>query len=89
MKILLERLWERNLKWDESVPENMERSWENWYMYKVLPQVRNHTIPRSYFPKDMEVVSIQSKGFCDASEVAYSGVVYLRVVDYPHSLPYG
>ena len=79
MKILLQRLWESNLGWDEPVPENIERAWEKWY--EELPQLRNHNIPRSYFPKDVEVVSIQLHGFCDASEVAYSGVVYLRAVD--------
>ena len=38
-------------------------------------------IPRYYFPKDVQVASRQLHGFCDASEDAYSGVVYLRMED--------
>ena len=38
---------EYNLDWDESVPENIERSWEKWY--EELPQLRNHIISRSLF----------------------------------------
>ena len=79
IKILLKRLWESNLEWDEPVRENIERSWEKWY--EELPQLWNHTIPGSYFPKDMEIVNVQLHGFCDASEVAYSGVLYLRAVN--------
>ena len=79
MKILLQRLWESNLEWDEPVPENIERSWEK--LYEKLPHLRNHTIPRSYFPNDVELTSVQLHEFCDTSKVTYSGVVYLRAVD--------
>ena len=36
---------------------------------------------RSYFPKNAVIKDIQLHGFCDASEVAYSGVVYIRATD--------
>ena len=38
-------------------------------------------VPRCYYPKHADVVSIQLHGFCDASEDAYAGVVYFRAQD--------
>ena len=36
----------------------------------------------SYFSKDViRTKELQLHGFCDASEVAYSGVMYLRMID--------
>ena len=40
-----------------------------------------HHIPRCYFPKETTVTSTQLHGFSDASEKAYSGVVYIRMED--------
>ena len=38
-------------------------------------------IPRCYNPKDIKVVSMQLHGLSDASQLAYAGVVYLRMID--------
>ena len=42
---------------------------------------QEYLIPRSYFPKEANVAKIQLHGFCDASERAYAGVVYIRTTD--------
>ena len=79
MKIPVQRLWESNLAWDEPVLKHIECSWRKWY--DELPCLQNHTSPRSYFPKHVELTSVQLRGFCDDSEVANSEVVYLRAIN--------
>ena len=79
MKVLLQRLWEQCLLWDETVPREIERVWKRWY--KELPLLKEFSIVRPYFPKGAVIKDIQLHGFCDASEVAYSGVVYIRGID--------
>ena len=46
-----------------------------------LPCLLSKKIPRYYFPKNSLLVSKQLHGFSDASEDAYSAVVYLRMID--------
>ena len=73
VKILLQRVWELGIEWDEPVPETILSVWKVWRLQlSLLKQV---SISRCYFPKDAAIVSYQVHGFCDASEEAYSGVV--------------
>ena len=79
MKILLQRVWERKIEWDELVPPEILETWEQWRSeLAVLTTVH---LPRYYYPKSSKVTSVQLHGFSDASENAYAGVVYLRSVD--------
>ena len=69
MKILLQKLWESKVDWDESVPETIEDVWSTWCsQLKLLSQIH---FPGCYFPK--------LHSFSDASKDAYVGVVYLRM----------
>ena len=78
-KILLQRLWESRIGWDDLLPQTMYQSWLQWR--SELPLLSEIHIPRYYYSKDSTVDSIQLHGFSDASEDAYAGVVYLRVQD--------
>ena len=79
VKILLQRLWESKVDWDDPIPKSIKRIWSQWCsQLKLLSRVH---IPRYYFPKDIKVASLQLHGFCDVSVDAYSGVVYLRMED--------
>ena len=79
MKILLQRLWELRLEWDEPVSQEVHSVWYRWR--SELPTLATRNIPRTYSPKDAQVASMQLHGFSDASEDDYSGVVYMRTVD--------
>ena len=57
----------------------MYEAWLQWR--SELPLLSNHHIARCYFPKQAECVPLQLHGFSDASENAYAGVVYRRIVD--------
>ena len=79
MKILLQRLWEIELDWDDPVPNDVQKVSSQWRM--ELPSLSTIRIPRCYSPNGSYVTSMQLHGFSDASEEAYAGVVYLRLVD--------
>ena len=77
MKILLQRLWEFKLEWDDPVSQVIQDVWNQWK--RKLPSLTTLPIPRCYQPRDFSVSSLQLHGFSDTSEEAYSGVVYLRL----------
>ena len=78
-KILLQSLWAEKLDWDDLVPESVLSEWKKWRI--DLNVLTSHHISRCYYPKDIKVTSTQLHGFSDASERAYSGVVYIRIED--------
>ena len=77
MKILLQRLWEIKLDWDDPIPEHIYQDWFQWR--SELPLLMTVRIPRCYSPSKETIVSTQLHGFSNASEEAYAGVVYLRI----------
>ena len=79
VKILLERIWEEKLDWDELVSPMLAEVWERWR--SELPLLQDYLVPRCYFPGNTKPASLQLHGFCDASESAYAAAVYIRVVN--------
>ena len=53
--------------------------WLQWR--SELKCLSERHIPRCYFPKEAHIVAVDLHGFSDASERAYAGVVYLRMMD--------
>lgn len=79
MKLLLQSLWELKVDWDDPVPADIQERWSRWRA--ELKQLATLHIPRCYYPKEAQIRSLQVHGFSDASERAYAGVVYFRMVD--------
>ena len=79
VKILLQKLWEQRIDWDDQVPPPIYDDWLQWR--SELPLLADKHLPRCYFDKGLQIVDKQLHGFSDASENAYTAVVYLRMVD--------
>jgi hypothetical protein len=79
MKILLQRLWEIKLDWDDPIPDDVRQVWSQWR--NELPLLTTMHVPRCYFSSKDATVSTQLHGVSDASEDAYGGVVFLRTED--------
>ena len=76
---MLQRLWGERVQWDEPVPEFLHQMLLQWR--SELPLLMGKLTPRCYYPKDVHMAFNQLHRFSDASDEAYSGVVYLRMVD--------
>ena len=76
VKILLQKLWELKVDWDDPIPTEVIDSWAQWRA--ELPLLATKHIPRCYFPADATIAQVQLHGFSDASERAYGAVVYIR-----------
>ena len=78
-KILLQRVWEARTDWDEVLPSSILEEWFQWRT--ELPLITEKSIARCYYPTSVHIQSLQIHGFCDASELAYAAVIYLRMTD--------
>ena len=73
-KIILQKLWEAKVSWDESVPQALHTE---WLKFKCsLADVENIKIPRKVLGEGQETIQIH--GFADASERAYGCCIYLK-----------
>lgn len=77
IKILFQQLWIGGVKWDEKIPEKINRDFQQYRNeFGSLAELR---IPR--WLHSYKGDKIELHGFCDASTDAYAAVIYTRVVD--------
>lgn len=79
VKILLQRLWEEEIGWDNLASANICDSWQRWKLES--PCLSDKSISRCYYPKGAQIISKELHGFSDASEEAYVAVMYLKMID--------
>ena len=80
IKILNQRMWQRGLEWDETLPADLQTTWEEWR--SELTMLSHIKIPRyigSIHKQYAHPVELHTFG--DASEDAYAAVSYLKAVD--------
>lgn len=73
-KILIQDMWRLGLEWDEQVPKEIEKKWNEFW--KDISALEEFKIDRWIGTKDD--FRIELHGFSDASTAAYGAVVYVR-----------
>ena len=80
-KLILQRLCQLNLGWDESLPENFKKDLMNWK--SSLPFLKEISVSRCFKPSFFSDIlkNISLHHFSDASNFGYGCCSYLRLVD--------
>lgn len=77
IKCMFQEMWERGLQWDEELPPDLTKKWQQWC--SELPQLHEVSIPRWYKTHSAQQnQELKLHVFCDSSERAYSAVAYLE-----------
>lgn len=77
-KMIIQSLWKQNLTWDQPVDETNATLFRNWA--KELDYLAQVEIPRWIGVGDQEYQDVSVHVFCDASQLSYACVIFLRVV---------
>lgn len=76
VKLLIQRLWQLKITWDESIPLNLQTLWLKFR--DSLPFINSFEIRRLVLTSKHQ---IELHGFADASEKAYGACIFLRSID--------
>ena len=76
-KVLMQQTWVRGLDWNDSLPTDIETTWTE--LSSDLPAIRSIQIPRPVVTGKM--ADLQIHVFADASEKAYTAVIFSRATD--------
>jgi len=78
--ILLQDLCCRGLKWDDVVPDEHLKNWQQWL--RDLPRLEEFSVNRCFKPSGFgDASSCELHHFSDASQVGYGPVTYLLLVN--------
>lgn len=76
-KLIIQRLWQYKLSWDESIPLDLNTRWLQFR--DQLPELNSLMIPRHVLQRNYKTVELH--GFSDSSENAYGACIYIRSID--------
>ena len=77
-KLLIQKAWLEARDWDELLPTHHQREWTKWF--RELKDLELVKIPRCLKDPSPKVEELSIHTFSDASENAYTAVVYARHV---------
>ncbi|XP_076225075.1 uncharacterized protein LOC116434182 [Nomia melanderi] len=79
-KLILQRLWQIQAGWDESVSQELSTQWLEYR--EDIQQIQTLKIPRCTIATNLDIdTRLELHGFSDASEKAYGACIYLRSRD--------
>lgn len=78
-KLVIQKIWKENGEWDKSVSQEIIDEWNS--VLTILPHMNDITIPR--WLNLTASTKCTLFGFCDASTMAYSAAIYMRVACMP------
>ncbi|XP_030214395.1 uncharacterized protein LOC115545409 isoform X1 [Gadus morhua] len=79
-KQILQQLCKLKLAWDEAIPPEMAQTWQRWVDDLIL--LHSFSVRRCFTPSEFGNVEMaQLHHFCDASEVGFGAVSYLRLTN--------
>ena len=79
-KLILRELCREGLGWDEPIPGDVARAWEEWTASMMA--LKNVSVPRCYVQGGLHnKKTVELHHFSDASSVGYGQCSYLRTVD--------
>jgi hypothetical protein len=76
-KVIIQETWRSGVGWDESLTPILQEKWEKWF--EKFREIENLKIPRVYSKNIANARRIEMHTFVDASEYAFSAVVYFRI----------
>lgn len=82
LKIIFQGLWVKGFEWDEELPLKIQDNWKKWINEAKAGHVFKHQ--RKLYTNNNYLFQ-QLHVFCDASQVGYAAVAYLRVVYGDHT----
>ena len=78
LKMLFQTLCKEQSKWDDELQGEALKLYNKLLL--EMEKLSGITVPRCYFIPTTKVMDIQLHGFCNASQRAFAGVVYVRTV---------
>lgn len=75
-KLLIQRLWQAKISWDDNIPQTLENEWIKFR--DNLQEIKEINIPRHVILPSCTRKELH--GFGDASEKAYGACIYIRSI---------